>query len=416
MTPWPWLVLACSFQLAHRFLANADPRLEYTGAGHDPRRLPAAWLGAGQCPFSWELAIGRPANATPQNAVVLGNTTFSCRLLEGPLSNEPASLFETLQHPAHSLVAIEEPSSFSSSKYFHEAPQDHHFDERFFQSTFSSKYERVATLGRLARAYLRFCTHANVTTWLAHGTLLGWHWNQRSLPWDNDVDAQVAETDLKTLAKYNQTVVYDLHGFGRASSAHIYLLDVSSAIHDRGADAANTIDARFIDAHTGMFVDITAVSPATDYEESLFEIIDPTYREVLQSAAVEPLLKSNRTVQLAMQAAALVQQKQVLCCKNRHCYLASELHLKDTTFEGVPAKVPVAHKSILSREYPKGRWLRHYNEWVFRSHLGVWIHQSVCKGDRTGKTCKDPEALLESTMTELPDPWIMRLKSQSPLL
>lgn len=56
----------------------------------------------------------------------------------------------------------------------------------------------------LTRSYLRTFARLRLETWLAHGTLLGWWWNGRTLPWDYDVDAQVTGRTLIVLAKrYN---------------------------------------------------------------------------------------------------------------------------------------------------------------------------------------------------------------------
>ena len=45
-----------------------------------------------------------------------------------------------------------------------------------------------------------------VQTWITHGTLLGWWWNQRILPWDSDLDVQLTEASIAFLANfYNMT-------------------------------------------------------------------------------------------------------------------------------------------------------------------------------------------------------------------
>lgn len=69
-------------------------------------------------------------------------------------------------------------------KYFNEAQgRDlHHYDVRFFRGRVSAE-KRAETLGELIVAFLDIMDSEGIVTWLAHGTLMGWYWNGRSLPW-----------------------------------------------------------------------------------------------------------------------------------------------------------------------------------------------------------------------------------------
>jgi len=73
----------------------------------------------------------------------------------------------------------------TDDKYFHEPGEDdrhHHYDSRFFERVVSDG-ERQITLRALVRAYLLLFENFQLDTWIAHGTLLGWYWNGRILPW-----------------------------------------------------------------------------------------------------------------------------------------------------------------------------------------------------------------------------------------
>lgn len=89
----------------------------------------------------------------------------------------------------------------ADNKYFHEPGEDElhrHYDTRFFQGIVSDE-ERQITLTALIRAYLLLFDKFNLETWIgkyivarrrsqvlitsAHGTLLGWFWNGKILPW-----------------------------------------------------------------------------------------------------------------------------------------------------------------------------------------------------------------------------------------
>ena len=131
------------------------------------------------------------------------------------------------------------------------------------------------------------------------------------LPWDFDLDTQVANATLQHLGKvFNQTkysyVSYD------GTVQREYLLDVNPWIWERErGDGANIIDARWIDTRNGLFIDITGL------------------------AETHPDERPGEWV-----------------CKNYHRYQTSDLYpMRETVFEGVLAKVPYNYDKILVTEY-----------------------------------------------------------------
>ncbi|KAI0397157.1 LicD family-domain-containing protein [Xylariaceae sp. FL0594] len=184
------------------------------------------------------------------------------------------------------------------TKYFHEPGYDAesgHYDARYFKGKVPYEEHRPA-LRHLIRSYLTTFGDLGVETWLAHGSLLGWWWNGRIMPWDYDLDVQVSVATLALLGER-------LNGT---------LLDVNPHHADlTKGNGANIIDARWIDTSNGMFVDITGV------------------RE--REAAKQPGVWS---------------------CKNNHRYRTAELWpLRRTTFEGVEARIPYAFDKVLTDEY-----------------------------------------------------------------
>lgn len=201
----------------------------------------------------------------------------------------------------------------SKNKYFHEPGGDNqlgHYDERFFHGIVTDE-ERTDTQLHMIRAYLKFFHEQGLDTWIAHGTLLGWWWNGKRLPWDFDMDTQVSGATLKYLGeKFNQTKHQYTSDTG--STHREYLLDINPWIWERErGDGMNIIDARWIDTRNGLFIDITGLSethPDTD--------------------------------------------PGVWSCKNYHRYKTSDLYpMRETMFEGVVAKVPYSYDKILVREY-----------------------------------------------------------------
>jgi phosphorylcholine metabolism protein LicD len=161
----------------------------------------------------------------------------------------------------------------------------------------------------MIRAYLTTFRNLHIETWIAHGTLLGWWWNTRVLPWDWDLDVQVSG---QTLAYLGEFLNFTTHIYQSGAVERQYFLDVNPYHIERTrGNGDNIIDARWIDVATGLFVDITGVSE-----------IDPT------------------------------ENPGKWMCKNEHEYATGELWpMRETLFEDVPALVPFEYKEILTREY-----------------------------------------------------------------
>ncbi|KAK5093981.1 mannosyltransferase [Lithohypha guttulata] len=129
-----------------------------------------------------------------------------------------------------------------------------HHDTRFAPNTPMPDEELRSTLHALLKNYVSVMTALEIKSWMAHGTLLGWYWNKRLLPWDTDLDVHVSMQDLQVLAGLNASVFPGAEG-----QAGTYLLDVNQYFADDREDPANRIDARWIDTENGKFMDITAV-------------------------------------------------------------------------------------------------------------------------------------------------------------
>ncbi|PGH32634.1 hypothetical protein GX50_04548 [[Emmonsia] crescens] len=198
-------------------------------------------------------------------------------------------------------------------KYFHEPGGDDilgHYDTRFFKGVVTYE-ERTDTLMHMTRAYLNFFRENGLETWIAHGSLLGWWWNGKVLPWDWDIDTQVNTATLHRMAdNFNHTICH--YASKDNQTLRKYLLDVNphARQRDRG-QGQNIIDARWIDMRNGLYIDITGVS----------ELNPETEPGILQ-------------------------------CKNFHKYKISDLYpMRESVYEGVPAKIPYKYDEILIKEY-----------------------------------------------------------------
>lgn len=75
------------------------------------------------------------------------------------------------------------------------------------------------------------------------------------MPWDSDIDVQVSASTIHFLASYYNMTLHTFHG-------RDYMLEINPKYVDGSPDDyLNTIDGRFIDTETGLFIDITTVRP-----------------------------------------------------------------------------------------------------------------------------------------------------------
>lgn len=124
--------------------------------------------------------------------------------------------------------------------------------------------ERHGSLVGLIHSFTQFMEDKGMQseTWLAHGTLLGWFWNAKILPWDTDVDFHLTLDAMHVLAKsYNMTVYTYRDPLRQPVKTNDYLLDINYHYVDASSDVANKIDGRWIDMTNGKFIDITVVRP-----------------------------------------------------------------------------------------------------------------------------------------------------------
>jgi hypothetical protein len=135
-------------------------------------------------------------------------------------------------------------------KYFHESSFSNHYDGRFADRPLNYE-ERQTHLRALAQTYLATMNDIGVETFLMHGTLLGWFWNQKIMPWDSDVDVMISEKSIHHLAQYYNMSVHTYVVPGQKEGRE-YMLEINSFYESDHVDDINMIDGRWIDTDTGL--------------------------------------------------------------------------------------------------------------------------------------------------------------------
>ncbi|KAL1985616.1 hypothetical protein VTN96DRAFT_7596 [Rasamsonia emersonii] len=220
-------------------------------------------------------------------------------------------------------------------KYFHESVFHPHYDGRFASSVLPEE-EALPHLTALMQTYLATMNDIGAETWIMHGTLLGWWWNQKILPWDTDLDVQISEATIHFLAEYYNMTEHHFKLPG-VPGGRTYLLEINPHYTVRTTlDNLNVIDARWIDTSSGLFIDITTVR-ADDAARS---------RGIMGA----------------------------LMCKDGHHYLENDIFpLRDSLFENTPVKIPYEYTKLLQAEYgEKSMTLKTYEGHTWNEQTKLW--------------------------------------------
>jgi hypothetical protein len=203
-----------------------------------------------------------------------------------------------------------------TAKYFHERYGNSHQDAIY--GVIDIRHPCVW----LRRAFTVLCREAAAQQQLKflvmHGSLIGWSFNQRILPWDIDIDVCVlGESEIKKATSWefeNESYIWRVNPYHTRR-------DVT--------DRENVIDARFICKRTGVFIDVTFLTPA------------------------------------------LPERPDTYHCKSPHYYLYDDLFpVQESQFEQCDVYVPHRAEAVLRQEYGAKVSEPVYGSWVFVD--GVW--------------------------------------------
>ncbi|KAI4124846.1 MAG: hypothetical protein LQ338_004600 [Usnochroma carphineum] len=175
-------------------------------------------------------------------------------------------------------------------KYWHESVFHPHYDGRFIDHELEYEDQRT-NLTSLMQSYLSTMADLGI------------------MPWDSDIDVHVAEDSMDFLASYYNMTIHTVRTT-HAPRGKNYMLEVNPKyVNPSPGDHLNTIDARWIDMLSGVFIDITAVHRKHNYPGIMY-------------------------------------------CKDSHRYREADLFpLRDSVFEDRPVKIPYNYAELLQEEY-----------------------------------------------------------------
>lgn len=131
------------------------------------------------------------------------------------------------------------------AKYFKEKVDNHHLDYEYGKvGEPRNQSELIEELQFLLHQLVYTCCECKFV--IMHGSLIGWYFNKRILPWDDDIDIIVLGDDVEEFVKYDNMQTKD------------WIIKVNPNYKNRDIrDTNNRIDARIISKKNGVFIDIT---------------------------------------------------------------------------------------------------------------------------------------------------------------
>lgn len=309
---------------------------------------------------------------------------YNIKLTEEDFIDNSSAILEQIEKmPVSSLsdmdIAYKESLQYSLSirmppKYFNEAKivrteknygLGGHYDWRFFNGFINFSNKHKPALYGIMRAWLSFTNTFQITTWIAHGSLLSWYWDGVSFPWDNDIDVQMPISELHRISReFNQSVIVDLGENDSEARFGRYFLDCGSSISSRTRlNGNNNIDARFIDMDTGLYIDVTGIALSNAATPDRYD--DKLPKELGFATDVPDIVRN--------------QYLQIFNCRNHHFSSLQDLSpLRLSILEGVYAYVPNDFERILQNEYGnKGTTLHTFKTFTFLPKLNMWVETKV---------------------------------------
>ena len=205
------------------------------------------------------------------------------------------------------------------AKFFNECRLNKHADHRFCHPR-RALTDVHATLRSIYGEFMRVCGSAGVRPVLQAGGLIGWHFNGRMLPWDDDLDVFIFEEDVPKILKID----------GYRSPSCIIEINPNHTVRREREDPDNVIDARVISPVSGDFIDVGFLFPC------------PRDAQYLASKP------------------------------ERDRFLARTMYPpKRAKFEGIDVFVPARPSDYLVARYGRGVLRPAYKEWVFDG--AAWV-------------------------------------------
>ena len=280
-------------------------------------------------------------------------------------------------------------------KYFNEMKGNPHLDVRYGKKNLSQQIIRTQ-LKNLLKQTVNIFKKVDIPCIIMHGSLIGWYFGKKILPWDDDIDIVILEEyreKLKTLNGFQNNKI---------------LIEVNPVIDTIKRDINNIIEARVICKITGVFIDITNISKGNVFkignsstnikavtfrlnqkyninEKFLFKIVKHKYNDqfdirykLIENNKIKIIVKridQNKGWNLNLclfgydRNIKPLYNKNVINCFSPHYYNIDDIYpLKKTTFENIEVYVPNNIEKVLVVEYGKNVLKPYYKNYIYKNN------------------------------------------------
>ena len=284
-----------------------------------------------------------------------------------------------------------------NKKFFNELKNNNHLDIRYGKNNLS-KNNIQTQLKILLFETVNIFNIIDIPCIIMHGSLIGWYFGKKMLPWDDDIDIVILDEHREKLKT--------LHGYQNNN----ILIEVNPVIDTIQRDPSNIIEARIICKNTGVFIDITNLSKGnifhigpsktnvisktfylnkqyTNNDTFLFKPVSYNFDDhfdiryhLISGNKIEIIIKrkdSNNGWDLNLNLYGYdnkmnpLYNKSEINCFSPHYYPITDIYpLKKTTFENINVYVPNNVENILIKEYGNNVLKPYYKNYIYKD--GRW--------------------------------------------
>ena len=248
----------------------------------------------------------------------------------------------------------------SNNKFFKEKRNNSHMDYTYGKDI--TILETKDELRNILKKFTELCSEKNIKPILMHGSLIGWYFNRKILPWDNDIDIVLIGNSIERLKRLDNFETEEI------------IIKINPNSSDREYDRNNKIDARVISKKNGVFIDITFLYQSLDshFKEKIkrYFTISQNKSNPFMSVTYENKLK---TLVRSINKSENFENTLFVNCKSPHYYnIKHILPLKKEKFEDCDIYIPNNIDECLYQEYGENVFKPKFRNWIYNSKKELW--------------------------------------------
>lgn len=224
----------------------------------------------------------------------------------------------------------------------------------------NNNHDRLVTI---YQEFIDICDKQDIKPIIMHGSLIGWYFNRKMLPWDTNINISV-------IGKSTDSFI-QLDGY-ETDTLKIW---INPNIQNRIPNKTNNIDAKIIDKNNNQTViNITFLYQSVDdyFKNKVIHNLN------VINTTTNPFKRSNYELKLKHYVKSITNNGENMLtyyvnCKTPHYYdIRNILPLKIEIFEEKHIYLPNNVYDCLLQEYGKHVFQPKYKYWNYDSKLEIW--------------------------------------------